>query len=62
MDDFDKNFKETLRALDLIDFLGHLDKDKTVLIVEFLDVKPEKMQSINKAFKAKKETQKKTLL
>ncbi len=58
MNDFVKSFKETLRAMELIDFLGQLDKNKTELLVEFLYIKPEKINPILTALKAKKETQK----
>lgn len=58
MDDFDRNFKESLRALELLDFLGKLDKSKTELLVEFFDIKPEKKRAISVALEAKKENQK----
>ena len=53
--------EEVSRALDLIHFLGKLDKKDSELLVEFLEIKPIKIKSIKLAQKALEETQK-TLL
>ena len=57
---FDK-IEEVSRAIDLIYFLGKLDKKDSDLLVEFLEIKPTKVESIEIAQKALEETRK-TLL